>query len=124
MNSTHNVPSSLKIQLLLPVFKGKNLKASNKDNYRGIILFSVFCKVFELLLLDHIESIAKEHNYFSDLEFGFSKGVGCIEASYVISEGVNPAVEQGDKVFTCFLYVRKHLILSGIMVSYLNFMKS
>ena len=99
MYSTHNVSSSLKIQLLLPILKGKKLKASNKDNYRGITLFSVFCKVFELLLLDHIECIAQGQNYFSDLQFGFSKGVGCIEVSYVTSESVNQAVEQGDKVF-------------------------
>ena len=70
-------------------------------------LFSVFCKVFELLLLDHLESIAQEQNYFSDLQFSFSNGVGCIEASYVISESVNQAVEQGDNVFACFLDVRK-----------------
>ena len=70
-------------------------------------MFSVFCEVFELLLLDHIESIAQEQNYFSDLLFGFLKGVGCIEASYVISEGVNHAVEQEDKVFACFLDVKK-----------------
>ena len=62
-------------------------------------MLSILCKVFELLLLDHIECIAQEQSYFSDLQFGFSKGVGCIEASYVISETVNQAVEQGDKVF-------------------------
>ena len=33
--------------------------------------------------------------------------MGCIEASYVISESVNQAVEQGDKVFACFLDARK-----------------
>ena len=66
-------------------------------------LFSVFCKVFELLLLDHLERIAQEQNYFSDLQFSFSNGVGCIEASYVISESVNQAVEQGDNVFPAFL---------------------
>ena len=60
MYSTHNVPSSLKIQLLLPIFKGKKLKAANKpDNYRAITMFSVFCKVFELLLLNHTECIAQ-----------------------------------------------------------------
>ena len=59
MYSTHNVPSSMKIQLLFPNFKGKNLRHKNKDNYRGITLFSAFCKVFELLLLDHIECIAQ-----------------------------------------------------------------
>ena len=63
-------------------------------------MLSVLCKVFELLLLDHTEYIAQEQSYISDLQFGFSKGVGCIEASYVISETVNQAVEQGNKVFT------------------------
>ena len=72
MYLTHNVPSSLKIQLLLPIFKGKKfIKAPNKDNYRGITLFSVFCKVFELLSLDHIECNSREQSYFSDLQFGF-----------------------------------------------------
>ena len=113
MYSTHNVQSFLKIQLFSipspppppPYFQGQKLKASNKDNYRGRTSF--FCKVFELLLLDHLESIVQEQNYFSDLQFGFSNGVGCIEASYVISESVNQAVEQGDKVFACFLDARK-----------------
>ena len=39
------VLQSLKFELLLPLFKGKGTKASNKDNYRGIAMFSVFCKV-------------------------------------------------------------------------------
>ena len=36
------VPQSLKFELLLPLFKGKGTKASNKDNYRGIAMFSGF----------------------------------------------------------------------------------
>ena len=62
------------------------------------------------ILLERISypcDIAQEQNYFSDPQFGFSEGVGCIESSVVISESVNQAVEQGDKVFACFLDVRK-----------------
>ena len=66
-------------------------------------MFTVFCKVFELLLLDHIECIAQEQSYFSDLQFGFSKGVGYIEASYVIIETANQAVEQGIRFLSAFL---------------------
>ena len=65
------------------------------------IVSSFFAKY--LNSLDHIECIAQEQSYFSDLQFGFSKGVECIEASYVISETVNQAVEQGDKVLPVFL---------------------
>ena len=35
------VPQFLKFELLLPLFKGKGTKASNKDNYRGIAMFSL-----------------------------------------------------------------------------------
>ena len=64
--------------------KGKGLEAHNKDNYRGIAMFSVFCKVFEMILLRKLEQIAEEKGYFSHMQFAFSKGVGCLEASYVI----------------------------------------
>ena len=101
------VPQSLKFELLLPLFKGKGTKASNKDNYRGIAMFSVFCKVFELLILRKLEAIAQEKGYFSHLQFGFQEGVSCLEASFVISESINHMIEQGSKVFSCFLDVRK-----------------
>ena len=36
------IPQSLKLELLLPLFKDKGTKASNKDNYQFIVMFSVF----------------------------------------------------------------------------------
>ena len=43
------------------------------------------------------------------MQFGFSEGVGCLEASYVISESINQLLEKGGKVFACSLDVRKTL---------------
>ena len=45
--SSVKVPSQFKVELILPLFKGKGLEAHNKDNYRGISTFSVFCKVLK-----------------------------------------------------------------------------
>ena len=45
--------------------------------------------------------------YFCELQFGFSEGVGCIEASFTILETINHMLERGSKVFSCFLDVRK-----------------
>ena len=101
------VPQSLKLELLLPLFKGKGTKASNEDNSRGIAMFSVFCKVLELLILGRLEAIAQGKGHFSHLQFGFQEGVSCLEASFVISESINHMIEQGSKVFSCFLDVRK-----------------
>ena len=49
----------------------------------------------------------RKKGYFSELQFGFSEGVGCIEASFTILETINHILERGSKVFGCFLDVRK-----------------
>ena len=58
------IPQSLKLLLLLPLFAGKGAKPSNKDNYRGTAMFSGFCKVFDLLILRRLEAIAQEKGFF------------------------------------------------------------
>ena len=45
--------------------------------------------------------------YFSEMQFGFKEGSGCIEASFTILEAINHMLERGSKIFTCFLDVRK-----------------
>ena len=73
----------------MPLFKGKGAKADNKDSYRGITLFPTLCKVYEMVLLNRLETFAADRGYFSELQFGFREGVGCIEASFTILETIN-----------------------------------
>ena len=68
-------------------------------------MFPVIIKVFEFILFRRLENFAKEKGYFSHLQFGFSAGSGCSEASFVIMEAINH-IREG-KVFACFLDVRK-----------------
>ena len=72
-------------------------------------MFPVIIKVFEVILLRRLENFAKEKGYFSHLQFGFSAGSGCSEASFVIMEAINHIKEREGKVFACFLDVRKAL---------------
>ena len=65
------------------------------------------CKIYEMILLNRLEKFAVDKGYFSQLQFGFSEGVGCMEASFTILETINHMLEQGSKVFGCFLDVRK-----------------
>ena len=102
-----DVPSQFKTFLILPLFKGKGAKACDRDSYRGIGMFSVFCKVFEMILLRQLEKVAEERGHFSQLQFGFREEVSCLDASFVISESINHLIERGGKAFACFLDVRK-----------------
>ena len=102
-----SVCDSLLTGVILPLFKGKGAKANNKDNYRGITLFPTLCKIFEIVLLKRLENFAEQMGLFSNMQFGFKEGVGCTEASFTILESINHMLERGNKVFSCFLDVRK-----------------
>ena len=102
-----SVPKNIKKGIILPLFKGKGEKANNKNSYRGITLFPTLCKIYEMVLLNRLEKFAADRDYFSELQFGFREGVGCIEASFTILETINHMLERGSKVFSCFLDVRK-----------------
>ena len=77
-SQTHTVPENLKTEVILPLFKGKGAKANNKDNYRGITMFPTLCKIYEMILLSRLEVFAKQKGFFSEMQFGFEEGIGCI----------------------------------------------
>ena len=54
-----------------------------------------------------MENYASHNRYFSEMQFGFQEGVGCIEASFTILETINHMLERGSKIFGCSLDVRK-----------------
>ena len=103
----------LKTGIILPLFKGKGAKANNKDNYRGITLFPTLCKIYEMILLNRLEKFAADNKYFSELQFGFRKGVGCIEASFTILETINHMLERGLRCSIVSLTSAKLLIQFG-----------
>ena len=109
----------LKICMMLPLFKGKGLKTYDKDNYRLNVMFPVITKIFGMILLKRLEDFARSKSYFSPLQFGFQKSVGCLEASFVISESVNHKLERCNKVFFCFLDVKRPLKQYGLMGCFL-----
>ena len=72
-------------------------------------MFTVIIKVFEVILLRQLENFAKEKGYFCHLQFGFSAGSGCSEASFVIMEAINHIKEREGKFFACFLDVTQSI---------------
>ena len=60
-----------------------------------------------MILLKRLEDFAISKSYFSPVHFGFKKSAGCLEASFVISGSVNHKLERNNKVFSCFLDVKK-----------------
>ena len=86
-------------------------------------MFPVITKIFEMILLKRLEDLARSKSCFSPLQFGFKKSVGCLEASFVISESVNHKLERSNKVISFFLDVKKAfdtVWLDGLFFTFLN----
>ena len=60
-----------------------------------------------MVLLKRLEDFAEQMGLFSNMQFEFKEGVGCTEASFTILESINHMLERGNKVFSCFLDIRK-----------------
>ena len=61
------IPESLKSGVISPLFKGKEAKANDKDNYRGITLFPTLCKIYELIFLNKLDNFAAHKGFFSEM---------------------------------------------------------
>ena len=60
-----------------------------------------------MILLSRLDNFAAHKGFFSEKQFGFQEGVGCTKASFTILETINHMLEDGSKIFSCFLDVPK-----------------
>ena len=115
-----SVCDSLLTGVILPLFKGKDAKANDKDNYRGITLFPTLCKIYEMVLLNRLEKFAEQQGLFSNMQFCFKEGVACTEASFTILESINHMLERRSKSLGVFSTFERLLILYGLTAYFLN----
>jgi len=81
--NTKFIPTGFKRSYIVPIPKPKNTrtKAMTYEDFRGIAITPILCKVFEYCLLEKFQSVlASEVN-----QFGFKKGVGCYSGHIVRS---------------------------------------
>ena len=64
-------PSELKIAKVIPLFKSES--TMDVKNYRLISLVSVFSKIFEKLVYNHVVNFMNKYNLLYKLQFGFRK---------------------------------------------------
>ena len=73
------------------------------DDFRGIAITPILCKVFEYCFLEKYQSvIASGVN-----QFGFEKGVGCTQAIYACRNIVDHFVQSGSTINMCALDLSK-----------------
>ena len=98
------------MHLVSPIFKSGN--KSHVENYRPISLLCVILKVLERLIYKHLLDFA------SKSLSSFEKNHSTLQQMLVFG---NIYGSINDKLMWCILTLRRHLIQSLIMNSYLNF---
>lgn len=98
-----DVPNSMAMGLIISLYKGKKKNKLLKDSYRGITLLNVAGKILEHLMLSRMIRAFQNSGVPNCLQFSYQAGKSCIHASFVLQEVINEAVENGSKVYSCFL---------------------
>ena len=96
-------PSQMLVGTMVPIPKGKRLNYSISDNFRGICLQSVLCKILDIFIL-HKEGSTL---HTSNLQFGFKKKLSATIATTIFTETVDYYLNQGGVVYALALDASK-----------------
>ena len=80
---TGEIPDSLKIGLLSPIYKNKGSK-NDAINYRGITVLPVLSKIIESIIKVRIQP--NIHNILNPSQRGFTKGASSMNAALPVEE--------------------------------------
>jgi len=100
-------PNGAKIAKVIPVFKGKGLKAHLYTNYRPISLLSIIGKILERLMYNQLEAFLIRYNILFKSQYGFRGGHSTIHAVTDFVGKINEALEKGELCYGIFCDLSK-----------------
>ena len=96
------IPTQFKVDIIVPIYKGKGKDPLLPGSYRGITLTSVIAKTFEYLFLDRMLPVLSD-NYVPHLnQTAYQRRVSCADATFSCQEIISKFILDGDSVYSCF----------------------
>ena len=105
--STGKFPSYAKVAKVVPVFKGKNLDASEATNYRPISLLPVFGKILEKIMSEQLTHFLDTNKILFTSQYGFRKKHSTIFATMDFVDHIARNVDDGNFSYGVFLDLSK-----------------
>ena len=99
-------PTQFAINTLTPIYKGKG-DAHDMNNYRGIAVGSVFCKIFESILYHRYNNALEDHNLRSPYQLGFRRNHGTLDGLFGLRHMVDKAKHEGRPLYALFIDFEK-----------------
>ena len=97
------VPSDFSASTIIPIPKKSNADTSSSDNFRGIALSSVFCKILDNVILHKFQDKLNS----CDLQFGFKRKSSTHMCTMVLKETLAYYNSNQTSVFCTFLDASK-----------------
>lgn len=98
-----SVPDEFGLSTILPIPKKQNINAADSNNFRGIALSSVFCKLLDNIILDKFY----DKLCTSDHQFGFKPKCSTNMCTMVLKETVSYYITNHSSVYCTFLDASK-----------------
>lgn len=89
--------------IINPLLKDSHGDISSSDNYRPVMLSSIFLKLFEYCLLKKIDPYFS----FNDRQHGFRPKYSTSTACLVLKETILNYMHSGSPVYSCFIDIKK-----------------
>lgn len=98
-------PEQLKLSIVIPIQKKSN--SLKLENLRPISLLSIFSKVFEKLMKDRLLKYLENLNFFSNKQFGFTKGKSTEDALVSVTDLIYTSLNDKNKTTGVFIDFKK-----------------
>ncbi|XP_053375116.1 uncharacterized protein LOC123554108 isoform X1 [Mercenaria mercenaria] len=85
--------------IIVPVPKKGDL--NNVDNYRGIMLTSIFSKIFSQILDTRARTFVENNNVLSDCQYGFRQKRSTVDCIYVLQSLLNRVIRHEKRRLYC-----------------------
>ena len=101
------IPSTMKMGVLCPLYKGGGKDPLETGSYRGIALTSVWAKLLEILILQRLLPIMEDLDLPHINQTGYRKGNSCADVVFASLEVISQFVNDGDKFYMCLYDLQK-----------------
>ena len=98
-------PDSWSKGLIVPIHKRGDMNDPN--NYRGIMLISVFTKLFSLILRNRLNTWCEDNEVLNEFQFWFQVGRSTSDGIFILHSLVQHVLKNNDKLYCAFIDYEK-----------------
>jgi hypothetical protein len=98
-------PQNWTESIILPLFKKGNV--NNPNNYRGICLSNISCKLFSVIINNRLQEWVEENNLTGEQQAGFKKGYSTVDHMFTLLAFVQKQFSLNRKLYVAFIDFEK-----------------